>query len=239
MQTKFQQAVHDTGELLKAHEIYTDAVIHDLWNNMRWVEHSIRHGETTAARDQRGSNTIHLYPALFNDPRAAQSILREFALYVQSKGGDRAIDIWSKKLDVPRDDHIGQFVRALKSDENRARCHTYKEILDTYPQKGHSVERLVAINLANALLANNIPYPDSVGVDIYSWGPTAEYANGKKYHSLIPLTSAYAPQDINNCFGCAFALLVVNNLGHVRDNSVAYAMKSIMRNVIKRASTSQ
>jgi len=239
MQSKFQHAVGATSQLLKAHDIYQDSVVHDLWNNMRWVEHSTRHGETTAARDQRGSNTIHLYPALLTDPHAAQCILREFGLHILEKGEDRALEIWDKKLDVPRDDHVDQFVRALKSDENRAACHTYKDILDTYPKQGHSVERLVAIHLANALLANNIPYPDSVGVDIYAWGPTTEYAKGKKYHSLIPLTSAYAPQDTNACFGCAFAMLVVNNLGSVRDNSVTYAMKSIIRNVIKRASKSQ
>jgi len=108
-------------------------------------------------------------------------------------------------------------------------------VLEAYPNRGHSVERLVYINIVNALLANNISYGDSEGVDIKSWGPTAEYCNRKKYHSLIPLVSAYAPAEVGADFGVALAALVMNGLKEVRDKSVAYALRGIIQRIVKQA----
>ena len=118
----------------------------------------------------------------------------------------------------------------------RQTCKTYKDVLDTYPGSGHSVDRLVYINIMNALLANNISFSDSVGVDIMTWGPAAEYCNLKKYHCLVPLVSAYASADDFNCYGHALASMVIDGLGNVRDSSVAYALRGIVQRIAKMAS---
>jgi hypothetical protein len=74
-----------------------------------------------------------------------------------------------------------------------------------------------------------------VGVDIKAWGPTTEYCHRKKYHSLIPLVSAYCPADIYNNFGSALSALVQGNLTSVRDRSVAYALRGIIQRIVKQS----
>lgn len=229
----FKQLVQQSGKIVEGSDL-KDLLL-PLWRLIEWQGHpeSLRTG---AELDRSGNATIHLYASLAAMPDAPQKMLREFGLFVLRRAGERGAAIWKSKLDVPTAEQIATAAQKLADPELRRTCKTYKDVLDSYPTSGHSVERLVYINLMNALLANNIVYSDSVGVDIMTWGPTAEYANLKKYHCLVPLVSAYSPADVFNCYGCALAECLTHKLGNVRDSSVAFALRGILQRIAKMAS---
>jgi len=231
----YKPFVKSAQKALDAHEIGQDEVVNSWWKAIEWMGHETPLGQTTARLDAQKNTTIHLYPPLTYEPDPRLHILREFGLLLLAKGGERSQSIWDKKLITPTPDQVNTFEQALKDEKNRSTCNRYEDLINTYPEKGQSVNRLVGIHIANALLANNIPFADSIGVNIHKWGPTAQFCRLKKYFSLVPLSSAYSPPEIHRCFGCAFAALVLNNLGQVMDSSVTFALKTIIRNVIKRA----
>lgn len=225
--------VQSTQKLVLASELKD--ILLPLWRVIEWQAHA-EPGADSAVLDRQGNAVIHLYPALEQQPQAHLKVLREFGQFVLLRAGDRGAAIWKNKLDVPTKEQIETVRSKLEDPALRKECRTYKDILDRYPDKGGSVDRLVYINIMNALLANNISFSDSVGVNIMSWGPTAEYCNLKKYHSLIPLVSAYAPADVYNDYGHALAAMVTDKLGQVRDSSVAFALRGIVQRIAKMAS---
>lgn len=231
----FQQIVKQAGSHLLANDIGKQNHIQNMWRSIEWQPFDKQVLDTEIELSMAKDPLIRLYPSLLADVKAAKAVLREFGLLVLARGGDRAEAIWEKKLIAPADEQIQQFANALKDEATRAKCHTYADLIQTYPQKGHSVDRLIGIHLANALLANNVSFGDSIGVDIYKWGPTAQFASGKKYFSLVPLTSAYCPGEIHRCFGCALAALITDNLKAVLDLSVANGLRVIIRNVVQRS----
>lgn len=230
-----KEIIKATGDLLLQHPLGMQKPVSDLWNSVQWVECRNQIGTTEAERCREKGDSIRLYPALQQSKSAAKTVLREFGLLLLDKTGNAGRAVWDKKLHRPDPAHVTKFASMLADPEMRKQCRTYNDLLDRYPNKGHSVERLVAVHLANALLANNIPFPSSQGVNIYEWGPTTEYANGKKYGSLIPLTSAYSPEDVHNCFGCALAAWVAGDFVHVKDESVALALKEIILTIVQKA----
>jgi hypothetical protein len=227
-----KDVVVETGQILIDHPLWSE--LRELWHTIQWQQAPNDSGDGVAL-SPAAEPIVRLHPNLLQNPNAGKAVLREFGKFILRRGGDRAETIWDKKLGVPDEEHIDEFAKKLSDPELRKTCKTYEELLQSYPQRGHSVERLIAIHMANALIANNIPYPDSVGVNIKTWGPTAEFANHKKYHSLVPLTSAYCPPIIHADFGTAFAELIIDDLHSVQDTSVAYALKGVIRNVLKRA----
>jgi hypothetical protein len=228
-----KDVIRDTGEIIAQHELWPE--LDSLWRAIRWQELPDEADMDGVALTPADEPVIRLFPNLPRNPRAGECVLREFGHFILRRGGDRAERIWENKLCIPEDAQITEFQNKLNDESLRKTCHSYEEVIQTYPTKGNSVTRLVAIHLSNALIANNIPYADSVGVDIRSWGPTVEFASLKKYYSLVPLTSAYCPKTLHEDFGVAFAELIVNNLNKVQDKSVAYALKAVIRNVLKRA----
>jgi len=227
-----KDVIRESGQLLSEHPVGPE--LYPLWHVIQWHADDQDVGDG-ADLSPTAEPIIRLHPNLLKNPEAGKVVLREFGKFILRRGGERAEALWDGKLCVPDAEHIDEFAKKLSDPELRKTCKSYEELLQSYPQRGHSVERLIAIHMANALIANNIPYPDSVGVNIKTWGPTAEFATFKKYHSLVPLTSAYCPPMIHADFGSAFADLIINDLHDVQDTSVAYALKGIIRNVIKRA----
>lgn len=228
----YKQIVSEAGKLIEQSEMAD--LLRPIWKGIEWNAHP----EETSGRTETALSTdgraIHLYPLLKMSPKAGELVLREFGkLILISGGGDRAQAIWDKKLDVPTPDQVRIAAEKIADPALRKTCHEYKDVLDTYPQKGGSVNRLVFLNIANALLANNIPYTDSVGVDIMTWGPTTEYCRLKKYHSLVPLVSAYAPNAVFSDFGSALAAFLMNPNMNVRDQSVAFALRGILQRIVK------
>lgn len=229
----YKQIVAQCGKIIEASQ-FKDLLL-PLWNEVEWKGHGESIGSTAEA-DRNGEPVVHLYPELEKAPDALKQVLRAFGHYVLGKAGERGTAIWTNKLDVPTSDDVQTVKRKLEDPELRKTCKSYKDVLDTFEPEERSVCRLVFINIVNALLANNISYADSVGVDIMTWGPSAEYANGKKYHSLIPLVSAYSPAEIFNDFGSALAVTLLSKTGAIRESSVSYAFRGILQRVVRIAS---
>lgn len=230
----YRQLVRETSQALKNHEFSSKPKLLHLWNSVEWQEMSKPDGTRDAQLGQSQTPVIRLYPGLLQGSKAQTGILREFGLLILSKGGDRSRVLWDNKLDLPTPEQIETVRQKLQDPEIRRMCKTYEQVKDSYPETGSAVDRLVFINVANALLANNIPFKDSQGVDIMKWGPSVEYAHQKKYHSLIPLVSAYCPHDVYSCFGCAFAEMVLSDLKCCRESTVAEGLRRIIRNVVSR-----
>jgi hypothetical protein len=231
----YRQLVREAGRVLKDHELGGKPKVLALWNSVEWQEMPQPNGPRDAELSVDASSpVIRLYPGLLQTDKAVESILREFGLLILASGGKRSSEVWDKKYDLPTPEQIKTAAGKLTDHELRKTCKTYSQLKDSYPERGSAVDRLVFIHIANALLANNIPLADSVGVDITKWGPTVEYAAQKRYHSLTPLVSAYCPPEVVRCFGCAFAELIVNNLRCCRESTVAAGLRRIVANVVSR-----
>lgn len=231
---EYKEIVKAAGDLLLQHQYGKLEKVTGLWSDVAWIEMQEDAGKVEAEAVLGDAPAVRLYPAIKTSARAAESVLREFGLLILVKGGDQARGLWDKKLHKPKAEDIELFQLKLSDPEIRKNAKAYRDVLAAYPDKGHSVERLVAVNFINALLANNVAFASTQGTNIKDCGPTAEYAAGRKYHSLIPLTSAYCPADVHNCFGCAFAAAVTSKLFYVRDKSVAEALDAIILSVLQR-----
>ena len=223
------------GKVVEASPVGT--LVTPLWRKIEWAVHKEAAPEAVAAQSADSSTSVNLYPQLLGRQNPEKAVIVEFGKIILGQSGEAGQAVWAKKLDVPSEESIRLASAKLKSAEVRAKSHGYSDVLKFYPDRGHSVDRLVFINVANALLMNNIAYRDSVGVDIYTWGPTTEYCSQKRYHSLIPLVSAYAPADVYECYGCALYGLSAGNLSTVLDKSVAQALRSIIERVARGAAS--
>ena len=231
----YRKIVKAASDRLSNHEVGKLAHVVDFWDSIQWLEHNDQLLQAEAELSRNGQPFVNLYPSLRQSKEPERVVLTEFGLFLLHKGGPRAKAIWDNKLASPDSEHIKVVAERLADPEVRKNTGTYEAFVQSLPDKGHAVERLVAVHLCNALKHHNIAFPDSVGVDIYKWGPTAEFANGQKYFSLTPLISAYAPRSLNDCFGCAFADLVLTDLNMVIESSVKYALKGTMLNVLQRS----
>lgn len=224
----YKPIVHGAGVVLKSHDIGHNPSIMDIWNSVEWRTHDKQEIKATAelCRDE---DAVRMYPSLITCPYAGHTILAEFGLLLLRRAGDKFRDIWRNKLCLPEKGQIESFQGKLRNPEIRAKAKGYRDIIEGYIA---ACDRYVALNLTNALHAHNIPFADSHGVDIYVWGPTNEYANRRRYHSLVPLTSVYASREQNENFGSAFADLLMEDLGSVREKSVGKQMKEIILRVV-------
>lgn len=229
----YKEIVRKAGEAINQCELAD--LLNKTWKVIEFTAHEEARAGSDVALCASGDTCIHLYPFLRDLEKPETPLLAEFGKLLLLRSGENGQSIWDKKLDTPTQDAIDLAAKTLADPAVRAKCQEYKDVLDQYPQKGHSVERLVYINIVNALLANNISFGDSVGVDIKTWGPTTEYCNRRKYHSLVPLVSAYSPADIFQDFGAALAALVQGNFTSIRDRSVAYALRGIVQRIVKLA----
>jgi len=227
----YKPVIQSATNVLKAHDLGHQARVMNVWNSLEWRTHDQQEIKATAelCADE---DAIRLYPSLLTCPYAGRTVLSEFGLLLLRRAGDKFRDIWRNKLCLPEKGQIASFQKKLTDPELRAKFVSYKGIIDSYKA---ACDRYVALNLTNALHAHNIPFGDSQGVDIYSWGPTLEYANRKRYHSLVPLTSVYASREQNENFGASFADLLIEDLGSVREKSVAEQMRQLVLRVVDAA----
>lgn len=232
MQT-FKQIVKSASALLLAHPVGQQPHVKALWNKVEFQVNNERKTENDASLHP-SKDLIALYPALLDKtPAQADSIvLREFGLLLLRKAGAHCQERWAKKLTLPKESQISAVQGRLQDAAIRAANSTYRDVVETFTT---AMDRLVCLNVSNALLANGVQYPSSTGIDIKVWGPTAEYSTGKKYHSLIPFTSAYAPREVHNCYGCAFAEMVINKMRSIRESSTAKALEGLIREITEQA----
>ena len=231
----YREIVKAAHKRLSGHEVGLLAHVADYWSSLQWIEHEDQLLQADAELSRTGEAFVNLYPSLRQNKDPERVVLTEFGLFLLERGGKRAKALWENKLAKPDRKHIETVATRLADPQVRKTTGTYEAFVQALPDKGHAVERLIAIHLCNALKHHNIAFPSSQGVDIFKWGPTSEFANGQKYFSLTPLLSAYAPRSLSGCFGCAFADLVMTNLSMIIESSVQYAAKGVMLNVLQRS----
>jgi hypothetical protein len=232
MQT-FKQIVSSASKLLLAHPVGQQPHISGLWNKVEFQVNEQAQTENDAIANP-SKDAISLYPALqkLDGPQADTTLLREFGKIIFRKAGDRNRIRWEKKLVLPSEKQIAAVQEKLDSQDFRAQNTTYRELVESFST---AMDRLVALNITNALLANGMPFSSSVGVKVKQWGPVSEYANGKKFHSIIPFTSAYAPRDVHADFGVAFAEMIINKMRAIREGSTARALTGLITEICEEA----
>lgn len=231
----YRQIVKDTGSVLKEHELGKKPKVMSLWQQVQWQEvPRNEEGRIANLIPDTSSPVIALYPALLQSESPVFEVLKAFGNLILSVAGSRAAHVWEAKLCLPTPAQIEIVRGKLQDPDIRRHCRRYEDILHTYPEKGSAADRLVLIHITNALLANNIPFEDSEGVDIQSWGPTAEYCAFKRYHSLIPLVTHYCPPEVSEDYGMAFAHTVLSGHPPCWDSSVRTALAVLIKAVVSR-----
>lgn len=177
----------------------------------------------TATFQSGNPSVINVFPCASKLPAAKQTeaMIREFGINLFQKAGPDLKRVWELKLCLPELAQI-EAVRAKLGSPDFA---TYKELTESFQT---AADRLVCLNLCNALLASHVPRGQARQVDILTWSSTADYAGLKRTHSLRPLITAYATREIASCPGCALAELATNQLRSVRETSVAKAFQRII-----------
>ena len=226
----FKQIVKSVGAILLNHPIGQVPSIKAFWKNCEFKIMN-EQGQGHAALEPY-ENAILLYPSLETLPQAQAEaeILRQFGMYLVRQGRAAAEKRWAKKYSYPTEEQIEAVQRKLDDPTLRQNVQSYEALMNTF--KG-AVDRLICLNLTNALLANGVAFRNSLGVKLKEWGPTSEYAKLEKPHSLIPLVSAYAPKEVVDDYGAAFAELVLNKMMAVKESTTRKAFEEMIRYIAK------
>lgn len=227
-----QHIVKGTGDKLKAHPLGKVTSVYSCWMQMQWRVAESGLGDAAAMPENEPA--IRLFPQLQRTDflRAQAALLREFGLIMLRKSGAKGRAIWRHKLGLPSSTQIDSFQSKLESPDIRKNTKSYRELVESYPRV---MDRLVALNLSNALIANHVPYRDSEGVNIRQWGPTLEYATLTRYHTLAAVIPAYTPSDICACFGKLVAEYVLNDMQAVSETTVAQGLRDLVTSVMEKA----
>jgi hypothetical protein len=164
MQT-FKQIVKSASGLLLAHPVGQQTHVKNLWNKVEFQINSERKTENDASLNP-SKDLIALYPALLDKEQPSQAdtiVLREFGLLLLRKAGAHAQERWEKKLVLPKESQISAVQQRLQDAAIRAANKTYREVVETF---NTAMDRLVCLNISNALLANGVQFPSSQGIDI-------------------------------------------------------------------------
>ena len=225
--TTYQQAVDDTGKALS--ECPTcPAHVGSHWRATEWLCYQKPLVTAFAERSRTlGEAKINLYPDLLKLKDVRPAVLEQFGLVLYEKCGQRAAQLWEQKLALPSDDQIAAVQLRLGHG-----FPTYRKLVESFQT---AMDRLVALNIANALNASGVSATNAREIKIREWGATAEYANGQRPHSLIPLLSAYAPRRLSDSFGMAFADHVLNRLSTVREGSVRESVRGLLLGILELA----
>lgn len=225
----FRDTVKSAGLVLFAHPIGQEPHVRALWDRIEFrVQNEAHQADALASASE---DAIHLYPALEQKEQPSQAesaVLREFGVLLLRKADSGAKQRWKLKLVLPTRAQIASVQSKLQDEDIRRRCQSYEEFLKTFST---AMDRLVCLNMTNALLANGVHWPNSVGIDLETFGATSNYAKMERYHSLVPFTSAYAPKNVHQNYGDAFAEMVVNKMRAVRESSTAKALESLIRDI--------
>lgn len=199
-----------------------------IWNaGSTWVQHSTQLINADAELTRDGAK-INLYPSLIGCQTYQHELVREFGLLVLNRGGKTAADLWAARATKAEPGAIAAFQHKLASTA----FGTYRAIVDDFKT---AVDRFVALNLANALIANHVPIKDAAKIDVSMWGATCEYATGRRLHPLDALLGAYCPARMTACFGETFADTVLNELRSVRESSTAAELRKLVESIVELA----
>ncbi len=196
------------------------------WSDMAWNKVEDQRVSTDAESARDGSSRITLYPSLLKKPRklAVYLILKEFGHILYAKASEQVKRRWIYKLGLPAQGQLTAVQGKLTPQ-----FQSYRDLVESFTT---AMDRYVALNIANALIANGVPYSQSQDIKLKDWGPTQEYCNRRRYHVLIPLVSAYASKELFEDFGTAFADWVSGMCG-ITESSVAEATHEIIRDMVE------
>jgi hypothetical protein len=222
---QYDPVIQEAGALLKDGPV-SSPHLSRMWSEVTWNKLNDQRVATDAECSRDGSNRINLYPSLTKKSRklAAFMVLQEFGRLIFSKAPESLKRRWTYKLGLPTE---GQ-VTAVQGKLN-PQFKSYHEMVESFKT---AMDRYVALNFANALIAKGVPYAQSQNVNLKQWGATQEYANLRRYHVLIPLASAYSSKDIFEDFGTAFADWLCGTNG-ITESSVAEAVHQILRGIVE------
>ena len=220
----YEAAIESAKEALKSHNLGKSPGVSGLWRQVEWEKHEsqVVAMDTEVSRD---SKTIHLFPSLLAKPQPEKAILRSFGGLVYRDLPAKARRMWTYKFALPTKDQVDSFQTKLKEG-----FKTYQSLVESYCSP---IDRLVAINLANALLVNNFPIAEAVNIDVRKTPSTEQYANLKRYHSLVPLISAYCSRAVYEDYPEAFAELLANDLDSVYESSVVKELERMIESIAR------
>ena len=185
--------------------------------------------ETARLAVEGDKPVIYTYPVIetLTPEYQAFVVLREFGDYLLSKAPEEMDVEWRQKLVLPTTEQINAFQSRLNMG-----FASYQELVSSLKSP---LDRLVASHMANAMMFNGQAFAGTTNLDVRQWGPTKEFATLTRYHSIVPLTSAYCPREIHKDFGTAFASCVVYDLKTVLHSDVKAALRGLIDRIVSAA----
>jgi hypothetical protein len=196
------------------------------WKKVNWDVYPAQLVSADAEVSREKAGTINLYPSLEkkSQPEINYTLIREFAEMLYRCAPNALRRVWQLKLALPTKDQVDAFQLRLNQG-----FKSYRAVVESLHAP---VDRLVAIHLANAMIANKLAFAGASNVDIRTWGPTSQYACLKRYHSLNPVVGAYVPQKVYMNFGEAVAESVLNNMKIASHTQVAKGIQGIIEKIV-------
>jgi hypothetical protein len=197
-----------------------------MWSEVTWNKMEDQRVATDAEVARDGSQRVMLYPSLLQKSKqiGCYLLIREFGHLIYTKAPESLKRRWTHKLCLPSSPQIDAVQRKLTPE-----FKSYRSMVESFKT---AMDRYVALNLANALIAKGVPYAQVQNVNLRNWGATQEYANRRRYHVLIPLVSAYSSKDIFEDFGAALADWLCGTNG-ITESSVAEATHGIIKDILE------
>jgi hypothetical protein len=226
MESRYSSLIQEAGRRLKESPVGAVNGLQRRWEAVAWNELDDQRVLTDAEASRDGQGRITLYPSLLRQPpqSASAALLREFGRLLFAGAPRKLQRRWTHKLGLPTAQQIDA-IQAKLIPESKS----YRSLVESFDR---SLDRYVAINIVNALIAKGVPFGQVNNVNIREWGATQEYANRRRYHILIPLVSAYSSKEIFEDFGTALADWICGTNG-ITESSVAEATHGIIREVLE------
>lgn len=222
---KHKQIIDAAGKLIKESDLGRLNTITNAWNTVEWKE--VPHAQGLTACHDREPDTINIFGgfAKASPGEQLQAVVAAFGVSVFQRfaTGD-AQHRWEWKLTLPESAQV----EAVQEKLRDPKLKSYREIMESFDRL---MDRFVALNLTNALVAGGIKRAQALNLNIRQWGSTLEYANCRKMHSLRPYVTAYGPRQVAECPGEALAEKLVYQMGHITESSLSSAYGRLIAEV--------
>ena len=192
---------------------------------IEWAKMESQTVATDAEVSRDCENKITLYPSILAKSKNVGCfvLLKEVGHLLFTNCDEALARRWNMKLCLPTEQQINAVQSKLTRD-----FKSYREVMESFKT---AMDRYVALNIANALISKGVPYAQVQNLNLRTWGATQEYANLQRYHSIIPMLSAYAPKEIFEDFGAAFADWICETKG-ITESSVADSTHGIIEDIL-------
>lgn len=187
-------------------------------------------GSAVCARASQAEECINLYGTTSSTPLLTLDLLEAAGELIERKAvAAGQASLWQRKLVLPDAEVADEFNAKLRHRQ----YSTFQSLVESF---GGAVQRLQAIHLANALIANKVPMADAFDIDVKVCGFTATFASCKVPYSITPLASAYCEPEVWQRFPVAFRQVATTGL-KCRRSDVCAKMNSVVEAVCAAASS--